>query len=134
MFSGKCSAFKKCNSNGILRSVSFITTITIKKNEYKNMNTTEKKEFQLIDSTFTPEEANSLLASLIANKINYHKIDDFSNHIRYDRDSGHSRKRVEELQKTKEELTEFTREAKRKGVNVVVTSRVYIEYSNNVSE
>lgn len=98
------------------------------------MNTPEKKEFQLIDSVFTPDEANSLLASLIANKINYHKIDDFSNHIRYDRDSGHSRKRIEELQKTKEELTEFTREAKRKGVHVVVTSRVYLEYADHISE
>ena len=98
------------------------------------MNAIEKKEFQLIDSTFTPDEANSLLASLISNKINYHKIDDFSNHIRYDRDSGHSRKRIEELQKTNEELTEFTRAAKQKGVNIVVTSRVYLEYSDNVSE
>lgn len=98
------------------------------------MNTTEKKEFQLIDSTFTPDEANSLLTSLIAHKINFHKIDDFSNHIRYDRDSAHSRKRIEALQKTKEELSEFTKAAKLKGVAVVVTSKVYVEYANPVSE
>jgi len=98
------------------------------------MNASEKKEFQLIGSTFTPEEANSLLAGLIANKINYHNIDDFSNHIRYDRDIGHSKKRIEELQKAKEAVTEFTKEARRKGLNVVVTSSVSIAYSNNVSE
>lgn len=98
------------------------------------MNATEKKEFQLIDSTFTPDEAYSLLTSLITNKINYHKIDDFSNHIRYDRDSRHSKKRIDELQKTKEELTEFTRAAKRIGVDLVVKSRVYIEYAHDVSK
>lgn len=116
------------------RSGCFYTINAFKKNEHKNMNPTEKKEFQLIDSTFTPDDANNLLAGLIMNKINYHKIDDFSNHIRYDRDSRHSRKRIEELQKTKEELDEFTKAAKKKGVNLTVISKVYIEYSKNVSE
>lgn len=105
-----------------------------KKNEYIIMNVTEKKEFQLIDSVFAPDEATSLLLSLINNKINYHKIDDFSNHIRYDRDSTHSRKRIEELLKTSDELKEFTREAKIKGVRLIVKSRIYLEYSNNVQE
>lgn len=118
----------------LARSIRFIITMPIKKNEYKIMNVTEKKEFQLIDSIFTPDEANSLLGSLIANKINYHNIDDFSNHIRYDRDSGHSRKRIEELLKTSDELKEFTKIAKLKGVSLIVKSRVYLEYSNNVPE
>ncbi|WP_445453835.1 hypothetical protein [Flavobacterium sp. 25HG05S-40] len=98
------------------------------------MTTTEKKEFQLIESTFTPDDANNLLSTMITNKVNYHKIDDFSNHIRYDRDSGHSRKRINELLQTKEELTEFIRTAKLKGVNLIVQSRVYLEYANDVSE
>ncbi|MGL2965831.1 hypothetical protein [Flavobacterium sp. XGLA_31] len=98
------------------------------------MSTTEKKEFQLIDSTFTPDDANSILVSLIRNKINYHKLDDFSNHIRYDRDRAHSKKRIEALLKTKEELQEFIAAAKQKGVNVIVTSSINITYSNDVCE
>lgn len=93
------------------------------------MKTAEAKEFQLIDSTFTPLEANEVLSDLIKSKINYHKLDDFSQHIRFERDSQHSRNRIEQLKTTQEELTEFINTAKAKGVNLVIKSTVFIEYA-----
>lgn len=134
MFGVKFRLFRRNNQYRHVGCLPIITTITIKKREPEIMTTTEKKEFQLIDSTFTPDDAKNLLSTLITNKINYHKIDDFSNHIRYDRDSGHSRKRIEELLQTKEELTEFIMMAKVKGVDLIVKSRVYLEYTDNVSQ
>jgi hypothetical protein len=63
-----------------------------------------KKEIKLIDGVFTPNEAKSLLVTMIDNKINYHKLDDFSYHIRTDRHPHHSKERVEELLETKAQL------------------------------
>lgn len=63
-----------------------------------------KKEIKLIDGVFTPNEAKSLLVTMIDNKINYHKLDDFSFHIRTDRHPHHSKQRVEELLETKAQL------------------------------
>jgi len=93
------------------------------------MKTEEKKEFKLIDSTFTPSEANNVLSDLIKSKINYHKLDDFSQHIRFERDSQHSKNRIEQLTTTQEELREFINVAKANGVNIVIRSTVFIEYT-----
>ncbi len=93
------------------------------------MKTEEKKEFKLIDSTFTPNEANNVLSDLIKSKISYHKLDDFSQHIRFERDSQHSKNRIEQLQATQEDLKEFINIAKAKGVNLVIKSNVFIEYT-----
>ncbi len=93
------------------------------------MKAEEKKEFKLIDSTFTPNEANNVLSDLIKSKISYHKLDDFSQHIRFERDSQHSKNRIEQLQATQEELKEFINIAKAKGVNLVIKSNVFIEYT-----
>ena len=92
------------------------------------MKTEEKNEFKLIDSTFTPIEAKNVLSDLITSKINYHKVDDFSQHIRFERDRQHSKNRIEQLKSAQVELNEFINIAKAKGLNLVVKSTVYIEY------
>lgn len=93
------------------------------------MKTENKKEFKLIDSTFSPIEANNVLSDLIKSKISYHKLDDFSQHIRFERDSQHSKNRIEQLQATQEELREFINIAKANGVNLTIKSTVFIEYA-----
>lgn len=81
-------------------------------------------EFKLIDSIFTPEEASSVLTTLINSKINYHRLDDFSNHIRFDRDLTHSQKRIKELEAALTSLKQFTTKAKESGSNMVVKGLV----------
>lgn len=96
------------------------------------MKTQEVKEFKLIDNTFTPDEANALLISLINSKINYHNLDDFSNFVRMDRNIEHSKKRVLELNETKNTIRSFIDLANEKGCNLMVKSTISIAFTNNV--
>jgi len=60
--------------------------------------------FDLIDGTYKPSEAKSVLLTLIKNTINYHKIEMVSADIRYGIDLPQSEKRINEL---KEALTKI---------------------------
>jgi len=91
------------------------------------MKTQDHHEFQLIDSIFTPEEANTVLSNLISSKINYHNLDDFSNFVRFDRTIAHSKKRIAELNETKAKLKQYIDVAQQKGCNLIVKSKVFIE-------
>jgi hypothetical protein len=91
-----------------------------------------KKEIKLIDGVFSPSEANSLLISLIDNKINYHKIDDFSYHIRTDRHPHHSKERVTELLETKAQLTSWMNLAKQQSGKLTIKGTISIEFDENI--
>ena len=92
----------------------------------------EKKDFKLIDSTFSPNEANAVLTNLINSKINYHKLDDFSNFVRNDRNIEHSKKRISELNETKEQMKSFIDLANHNGSNLIIKSIISIEFTKNV--
>ena len=89
----------------------------------------EKKEFKLIESTFTPEEANAVLTNLINSKINYHNLDDFSNFVRSDRNIEHSKRRVSELNETKTAMKLFIETANENGFNLLIKSSIAIEFT-----
>lgn len=93
------------------------------------MKTDQKNEFILINSTFTPIDANNILSEFIKSKINYHKLDDFSQHIRFNRDSQHSKNRIEELKAAQQELKEIVEKAKSMGLNLSIKSTVHIEFT-----
>jgi len=59
----------------------------------------DKHDFQLIDGTFTPPEAERVLLSLVKSKMDYHGREKFSNEERFGRDPGHSETRLHELEK-----------------------------------
>jgi hypothetical protein len=90
-----------------------------------------KKEFKLIDSVFTSSEASSLLFTLIDEKIRYHNLDDFSNHIRNDRDSQHSQERIVSLVETKADLKAWINLIKQNAPHLIVKSVVTIEIDEN---
>jgi hypothetical protein len=56
-------------------------------------------QHKLIDGIFEPNEAKTLLNSLIDNKISFHSLEDFSSQIRFNKDTNNSKKRIEELNK-----------------------------------
>ena len=91
-----------------------------------------KKEIKLIDGIFSPSEANSLLISLIDNKINYHKIDDFSYHIRTDRHPHHSKERVAELLETKAQLRSWMNLVQQQSVQLKIRGTISIELDENI--
>ena len=69
------------------------------------MNDTEK--FQITDGTFTPPEASRVLLSLVQSKMDYHRLEQFSNEVRLGRDPSHSEKRLRELAKIESALKDF---------------------------
>jgi hypothetical protein len=77
------------------------TSQTKKLNKMKDL-----KQFKLIDGFFTAQDANTVLTALINYKVDYHNREDFSNHIRFNKDLDHSNKRVEQLE-SKNDLNSF---------------------------
>lgn len=83
-------------------------------------------EFKLIDGTFSAAEAEQVLTKLFNYKIDYHNREDFSNHIRFNKDIEHSKKRVNELIETKEAVRKLLSEAKENKVNLVINSTIVV--------
>lgn len=93
-----------------------------------------KKEIKLIDGVFTPSEVNSLLTTMIDNKINYHKLDDFSYHIRTDRHPHHSKERVAELIEAKTELRSWVNLIQQHSSSLIVKGVITIELDEHVQQ
>lgn len=87
----------------------------------------EDKKIKLIDGVFEPDEALRVLSGVINSKINYHKLEDFSNHIRFDSAISNSKKRIDELQKVQHELKELMEFAKINDKKIIVKSDILIE-------
>ena len=90
------------------------------------VNSTNKHEFQLIEGEFLPEEAIKLLMSLLNNKINFHQLESFSNQIRNGNDVSHSRKRVEYLKQSIEDVKLILKDAESKGKQLKIDSIIQI--------
>nr|WP_294774636.1 hypothetical protein [uncultured Flavobacterium sp.] len=91
-----------------------------------------KKEIKLIDGVFTPNEAKSILVTMIDNKINYHKLDDFSFHIRTNRHPHHSKQRVEELLETKAQLRSWIDLIQEHSTELKIKGTVIIEVDEDI--
>ena len=85
------------------------------------------KEHKLIDGTFSAEDADRVLTTLINYKIDYHNREDFSNHIRFNKDIEHSKKRIQELTETKEQIKELIQKSKSEDIKFVIKSNISIE-------
>lgn len=85
------------------------------------------KEYTLIDGTFSVEDADRVLTTLINYKIDYHNREDFSNHIRFNKDIEHSKKRIQELTETKEQIKELIQKSKSEDIKFVIKSNISIE-------
>ena len=59
---------------------------------------------KLIDGQFERDKARTLLVSLLNYKINYHELQKFSDQVRFGKDKENSEKRIQELNKEKQEL------------------------------
>lgn len=55
------------------------------------------RNIKLIDGDFTPEKARILLLELLHYKINFHKVEKFSNEFRFGEDKDRSENRINEL-------------------------------------
>lgn len=69
----------------------------------------QPSEFNLINGTFTVEEAKEILSNLFSDKIRFHKNKDFGHTERYGVPDPHAEKRIPELRKTQEEVHSYIR-------------------------
>ncbi|HRJ71719.1 MAG TPA: hypothetical protein PLS03_05810, partial [Terrimicrobiaceae bacterium] len=82
--------------------------------------------FQLIDGTFPPGDACRILLSLVDRKMDYHRVEKFSNEERFGRDSSHSEKRLAELGRLKEALSDLFASADNERQIVKISGQIEI--------
>ncbi|MFV8354629.1 hypothetical protein ACNQGB_00395 [Flavobacterium sp. XS1P32] len=86
----------------------------------------QDQNFKLIDGIFIAEEAEKVLTTLLNYKIDYHNREDFSNHIRFNQSIENSKKRIQELNSTKDDIKKMIQESKKEGYNLIINSNITI--------
>ncbi len=84
------------------------------------------ERLNLIEGSFTNEEASEILMKIFLTKINFHEKKNFSSQIRYGIDDETSKKRIPELKMQIEKLLEIVKEAKSKNQKMMITSEINI--------
>ena len=87
----------------------------------------KNKTFTLIDGKFSVEEAEDILIMLFNYKIDYHNREDFSNHIRFNKDLSHSKKRIEELTEARNKIKKLLGNQDLKNTNLFINSTITIQ-------
>jgi urate oxidase len=85
------------------------------------------QEFKLMDGTFSIEDANRVLTTLLNYKIDYHNREDFSNHIRFNKNIEQSKKRIQELTEAKEQIRSLILNCETEDIKFVIKSNISIE-------
>ncbi|BDB52972.1 hypothetical protein [Flavobacterium ammonificans] len=85
-------------------------------------------EFELVNGNFNPEEAKTVINSLINSKINFHNLEDFSNSIRFNSDSSHSKIRIEQLNEIKTKINQLLTEANSKNLSVELNCHFEVKF------
>ena len=64
-------------------------------------------QFKLVEGQYTPLEAKKILLGLINSKINFHQLENFSNEIRFNETSAHSKIRIDLLTNASENISDL---------------------------
>lgn len=88
------------------------------------MKTVEK--YKLIDGTFSVEEAEKILTMLFNYKIDFHNREDFSNHVRFNKNIENSKKRILELIETKDAIKKSFADLKSENVKLSINSTIHV--------
>ncbi len=86
----------------------------------------KKHTTKLIDGTFTLPKAKKLLFELLSYKINYHKMNQFSNKERFGIDRERSEKRIKELTEEKQALIDWVKSLEQSG-KLKITCNIKME-------
>lgn len=83
---------------------------------------------KLIEGHFLPNEARKVLSSVINSKINYHKIELLSEHVRNGFENSNSRKRVDYLNNANEEVINLVQKAIESGQKFELSADINIKF------
>jgi hypothetical protein len=88
------------------------------------------QKVQLVEGRFTPSEAADVISALIAEKINFHKIQRLS-HLEGDEtaDCSQSNSRIKELEDERMIAREFIKIAKMEGYNIRINGTLEISFA-----
>ena len=86
--------------------------------------------FNLIEGNFNSEEALKVLLSLINSKVAYHKLDRFSNDVRFGDQGDFHSKRIETLKMSEKALINFIEKAKSQNAVLRIKGNVEIVLEN----
>jgi len=87
----------------------------------------EKKNYILINGSFSPDAARQVLMSLINYKIDFHQLSDWSHRERFGEKNLSALKRVEELSQTREDIAQLIEAASAMGLKLRISSNIEIE-------
>jgi len=89
-------------------------------------NNFETTHHLLIDGEFSTEEAQTILMTLIGNKIRFHQQENLSHEERFGGSSERSRVRIDQLLQTRSDLTAVINEAKASGERLTINCNIEI--------
>lgn len=84
------------------------------------------QQYKLIDGTFSVQEAEKILTMLFNYKIDFHNREDFSNHVRFNKNIENSKKRILELTETKEAIKKSFADLKSENVKLSINSTIHV--------
>lgn len=90
--------------------------------------------FSLIEGKFKEDEAKDLLINLFSQKINYHKLKNFSSQVRYGKDDVVSLNRSAILKKNLEKIQILLADAKANNLQLIISSEIKISFSAGKNE
>jgi len=82
--------------------------------------------FDLIDGTFKPFEAKSVLFTLIKDKINFHEREIFSADERFGTDLPHSKKRIKDLNEALVRIEQVINEFEKSNLEIKISGAIEI--------
>ena len=85
----------------------------------------ESEEYNLIDGTFSPVEAEKLLGAMVKGKIDFHSLQRHSE-VELSGEAAGSAQRLEQLKVLEADLRKFFVEAKKSGKELKVSGRIEI--------
>ena len=86
-----------------------------------------KYQYKFIEGDFSSEEAKTVLMTLINNKINFHNLNSFSDHVKNNGSSEKAKKRIAELTITRDAILELMEKAEKEGKKLSIKSDISIE-------
>lgn len=90
------------------------------------LSNSDKSNHLLIDGEFSTEEARTILMTLIENKIRFHQQENLSQEERFGSSSKRSSRRIEQLLKTKADLTAVMDDAQACGERLAINCTIEI--------
>ncbi len=88
----------------------------------------DKYQFKLIQGDFSPQDAKTVLMSVINSKINFHNLNSFSEFVKNNEDCELSKHRISVLTSSLEDINKLLEESDKNGMRLKINGDISIEF------